>query len=92
MATNIPANTEMIETIFLFKLRKRMQYTAAAVEPDETPMISGLANGLLRRVWKIFPATPKAIPQSIAVIVLGNLSFAIIYEPSSLSPRIVFIT
>lgn len=91
MATNIPANTEMIETIFLFKLRKRMQYTAAAVVPEETPMISGLANGLFKRVWKIFPATPKAIPHRIAVIVLGSLSLVIRYEPSSLKPRMVFI-
>lgn len=82
----------MMETTFLFKLRKRMQYTAAAVEPDETPIISGLAKGLLSKVWKIFPATPKAIPHRMAVAVLGNLSFVIKYFPSSLRPIRVFIT
>ena len=44
------------------KDRNRMPNAAPALAPEDTPMISGDANGFRNTVWKTKPATPRTKP------------------------------
>ena len=62
----------MIDTVVPLIPKTNMQKTAATLDPDVTPIISGLARGFLSIVWKVLPAMPKAIPTKSAESILGK--------------------
>lgn len=47
--------------------------------PEETPIIDGPANGLSRAVCMSSPAIARAMPETAAVITMGNLSSMTIF-------------
>ena len=61
-----------------------MAKTAAAPAPASMPMMSGLANGLRARLWKMEPETPKAAPTSRPVRARGRRSVRTMKPASSL--------
>ena len=55
-----PANADAVTAIE--PDRNRMPNAAPALAPEDTPMISGDANGFRNTVWKTKPATPRTKP------------------------------
>ena len=51
-----------------------MPKAAAALAPEEMPMMSGLASGLRSMVWKVTPPSPKHAPASTASTARGRRS------------------
>jgi hypothetical protein len=54
--------------------RMRMPNATATLAPPLMPMMSGLASGLRRRVWKTAPAIPNAAPTSSPSTIGGRRS------------------
>ena len=91
--TKSPDITEIIETAGPLNPSTNIQKTAATLEPDVTPIISGLARGFLSIVWNVFPAIPNAIPTNNPLSILGRRNVAIAkLAPWIFSPLNTLIT
>jgi len=77
-----------VRKLLQLDLRIIIQNTAAALEPEVMPIISGLAKGFLSIVWNVFPAMPNAIPTSNPESILGNRNVPMAKEaPCICSPE-----
>ena len=88
-ATPNPTITARRETKLPLKPNISMAITAAKLEPEVMPIISGLAKGFCKIFWKVLPAIPKARPHKSPAIVRGSLRVIIVKDPSLVVPSIL---
>lgn len=88
-ATPKPIITAKSETRLPLIPNTSMAITAAKLEPEVIPIISGLARGFCKIFWKVLPDIPKARPHKSPAIVRGSLRDIIVKAPSSVVPSIL---
>ena len=71
-AVTIPATIASAIVVGPLQCSTTSERMAAALAPDVMPITSGLARGFRSIVWKVDPATPKAMPARTPVSARGN--------------------
>lgn len=88
-ATSRPAMMAKIETCPPSSPSTTIPKAAAALAPEEIPMMSGLASGLRSMVWKVTPPRPKLAPHTTASTTRGSRSSPTVNDaPGTSRPRI----
>ena len=75
--------TIAISGISMIEIPKTMAKAAPNAAPEATPNVRGDTRGLPRHPCIKEPATAKAAPAIIAIKILGNLNFQIMFDCSS---------